>query len=479
MPVHVRPPAALTRRPATGGACRASPAPGIAALQRKADASPATRRLAALKARLPEATGPVIQAKFAGKTTFGLEIEFKNRWISSYDLGKSVPRMGLSGLLDGWGAESDAGRLFPKDAEMVRGTVLEVETRPYSSAEMKDGTVSDDIKVMYDTSADIAEMSAARGVVSDLEAAKGGPARDSALEEELDRLMAADHDAAPEATLQITTLGKRTPEHLAALSATADSFEDKNIELLRGEDGEPPGWATSLALARKSAKAELVAFELIADLDKGPAAAKKRKALIFEDFAATLSPMVQIISLGEQGLMAGWGTIKNLIAPVLPRRVIRPPKEGFANALGMDQPTYKALLFQYRERILKLEPAGLDADAIFLFSLLAQGLGLESRRMDSVGNKLRDYMAELKAGAKSRDQGKPVEDRHGLSLLHTVAGSEPTLEDKIIAKAVETKQIDEDRKGEWTSHEIRNALFAQGMSAEDMQAFIALVGKQT
>lgn len=437
-----------------GAGMRSHTPPTLAALQAKADAHVARQ-------------GPPIQAKFAADTTFGLEIEFKNRWISPYALEKSVPGMPLEGALAGWTAESDAGRLYPAEGEMERGTVLEVETKPYTGDKMKDGTVSAHIQELYDTSATIAETSAARGAITGLEADADNYPLDPPREKALREAMTTDHGEEAEATLQITTLGKRTPEHLEALSDAADSFDTKNIDILGRGGGELPDWAMKLSVARLIASTEAsVLRENATALSSGAPDARARARLVFEDFEATLTPLVQIINLAEQGLKGGWGTIKNLIAPVLPRRVIRPPAIGYAAALGIDASYYRSKLDGYLTRIRAFDDSGIDEVVFDLWSQLAKGAVDGGRKIDEADNTLTQYLAFLLHEAIKRDATKPPGERHGVSLLHTIAGSEPTLEDKIIAGAGKNPA-----EG-WTSHEIRNALYAQAMTASQMKEYI-------
>lgn len=446
-----------------GAGMRSHTPPALAALQAKVDAHVARQ-------------GPPIQAKIAADTTFGLEIEFQNRWVSLYDLGKSVPPMAMEAPLTGWHAESDAGRLLETEDGMISGTVLELESRPYTTTEMNDGTVADHIQTAYDTSKTVAETSAGRvSVISKGHAAAPSSDVTPTNRPAMEKKIHTDHGAAPEATLQITTLGKRTPEHLKALADTSDSFDAKNLEIAtRGEAPMPEEVTVAISTARKDAMDEALGLKgKAAALTSGTSTGQDKAKLIYEDFAATLTPLISIIKLTELGQERGWGTIKNLIAPVLPRRIIRPPAGGYAAALKIDAGFFKDRLNGYLKRIRAFDGSYIDPEVFLLWSQLAKGTFDEDTVMDEDDNRLGNYLVHLLQRSIERDKRKPPPERYGISLLHTIAGSEPTLEDKII------KGAGKDPKDGWTSHEIRNALYAQRMSAAQMKEYIALLKAQT
>lgn len=443
-------------------------------LQAMADGS---SRVVALRVPCPErapasSSAPPIQAAFAPDTTFGLEIEFKNRFVSAYDYGKNLDELPLTeGSLKGWKAGTDRGRGMGG----FETTVLEYESRVYDGRDWQVGIVKDEVAAAVGLSKFIAPEVAGKNGISNAfppgSSAKqpDNDGRDAVDHQKNVDMISARHKEEASATLQITTLGRRSLEHSRALKDTTDDFATKTHEKLQDYAPDTIQIEKNFADAKQEADTQIESLLMIAGA-KDPGA-----ETVKEDFRSVMSVMIRSVVLAERK-QGGYGTPKNLVDP-LARRVIGPPPGGFRERLEIDRTRYVSMLNEYQARLSKLREIAYYHDLKEQFSTLAwlakgsmdedTDLALADTYDEKDDSETIDVAIKLSTALNDIEEGQNVTKMP--SLWHDIAGSVPTLEDEIIKKA---KKPEPEK---WTAHEIRNAFLANGMGLQDMKDFLEIM----
>jgi hypothetical protein len=423
-------------------------------------------------------SGSVIQGKFAEDTTFGLEVEFANRWVSPVNYGKDLEEAEIDNpkTINGWKAGTDRGRMPSGYA----GTVLELESKVYSGPEFHDDSVNKAIDTAFERSIELVNLVRLKNNLENKDSLENKNLQSGNLLEEPTKLnidqIEKDHKEEPKATVQVTTLGRRTDDHLKMLESATSALDDKNLEIFSKTDFKEK--AIILLKAKQEAKAMTSRFKSAATLDSDPS------KVIMEDLAAVVSALVRSLVLIENG-MVGAGTIKNLVDP-LPRRRIGPPEPGFREALKISKSTYESLLVELAARLRKLgkKELGEIEDVARLFSWIAYKANDTDEINDSTA--IATTGAELdKSDNEPRKLNRSGESNielrlkyllamipkktDGLSLWHNIAQSKPTLEHTIIDAAGKKNPA------EWTAHEIRNVAFSTKIDKRTMQDFMSLL----
>ncbi len=408
-----------------------------------------------------------VQRKFDASTTFGLEIEFKNRMVSPYDYGKDLTEYDIADApLTGWKAGTDRGR--PSLEEGPNSTVLEYESSVYSGTDWKNGDVNTAVSAALQESLTYGQKVRETNNLDDAGSEEQKRLLDPNHPEHAGTKANSDRGAIentqpPSATIQITTLGKRTEAHLATLGEVSEEINKKNVALAAGTGLQ------DLFDAFNEAKIEAATIKADLRSNANPRVLRTKEGrLVMEDLEAVSSVLMQSLYLSYQGIGQKIGTAKNLIEP-LPRRIIGPPQEGFKNRLGIKDSVYLQKLAYFRMYLKAIEPEDLTPlqDTIrYTLAWFAHGASKKNKPIGEtktgVSWKLADVLLEL---SKKKKKDK-------VSLLHDIAESEPTLESEIIARA------NKSNPSEWTSHEIRNILFAGGLDEALMLEFVDLMKGQ-
>lgn len=424
--------------------------------------------------------------KFDQDATFGFEIEFKNRWVSPYPWQSKDVKTLSNVPLEGWTAGIDGGRMNSG----IPGRVLEYESAVYNGKEWNEGKVDSEVSKAFKESEPSAKM---LRVANDLENREGKELtsyEDSERKEAEENLAAnrkqikEDHKEEAQATLQITTLGKRTDEHKKALFDVIGEIDQKNLEIAK-KRSFPEEILDLIVGAKKEAD------DTIAELTQSATIATPEDRLVMDDLAAVTSVLVRTVVIAEGG-RGGFGTIKNLVDP-LPRRIIAPPDDGFKKRLKIKDAVYFKYLEDFKKRVSKLgETRGWQEipDQLFTLAWFAKGaMGYketlattselkdtgtetgetETSETEPIAWELATVLKYLTTKAAARDKEKDT--KFGPSLWHDIANSNPTLESEIIVKA------GKENPEKWTSHEVRNFFFAQGMGLEDMKEYLEVFKK--
>lgn len=482
MPVHD----ALTPSPMTSSPMQQDMSAGDVDHTLPALTPPPFQLVASSEERLPaaEAGGGVIQRaedNFAEDTTFGLEMEFVNQHVStSMKLGKGTKPFHLSGPegLKGWEAGTDRGR---------NGTVLEYESRVYGGVDWAEN-ISNDVKTAYDESVGIALATrmSNKSTIMQTESAEEKKRTGAEVDPEVvfsqnSTKLNLDNEAqAPQATLQVTTLGKKGAAHDAALRSTTDRIQEKNESMnmpsFADKEGmpEPNKVYIRKVLSDSKRMSRVVVDTLLAKSKVAQDKSNKEEAGTIEDFKVIVSAIEQMLILKEEEI-GGGGTFKNCAEP-LPRRVILPPDEGFMVRLAIEPEFYQAKAQEFLDRFKK---SSTDVHLLSLIGWFAHGSKTDEEQhvytakgTNEEGEQIEEkyslveFMDEMNEFyLQNEDNGKPK------GFLHRIANSNPTMEKTIIEKA---KKKDPEN---WASHEIRNAAYATHMPFEAMKAYLQVISE--
>jgi hypothetical protein len=486
-----------------------------------------------------DSSGVVQLGGFGTETTYGMELEFTNRWLTPLPQGKDAERLELK-----------EGAVFKESPEMTvtgddgRGgnTVLEIESRVFAADDWKDDKVHKDVATILAKASDIIkhyrekqpvlleeERKVATGAlghsvnvdvlvdakplaeelekivpdldefstaessyidtfnevlaenlknpnsqkfnelvdqlgkqVAKLEQMLTIPDRPGArIFERCDAVDEASKKISPafellnallpivkgvdeesKATLQVTTLGRKGEKHTQAIAETS-----KEITALNKARDD----LDYINLLQYNANLQTV--ELIRELKPK----SQGDPQILEDFRVTLETVLKMVVFAEKE-QSGYGTIKNL-PYVLPRRIITPPHEGFADALKMDGATYRRAVDNLRERLKKTDLAK-DAAANDILLMLSRGTSEQAS--DEYTKRVQEW-----------EKGEGLEEGNDPRFsLWTVRGGIPTLESDIIERAQKRDPAD------WTAHELRHFGWATGMTTGELKPYLDLLKRQ-
>lgn len=244
------------------------------------------------------------------------------------------------------------------------------------------------------------------------------------------------------ATLQVTTLGRKGAQHTQAIAETSAEITALN------KSRDDLNYVNLLQY-----NANLQTVELIRELKPK----SQSDPQVLEDFRVTLETALKMVVFAEKE-QGGYGTIKNLPF-VLPRRIITPPQEGFAEALKMDGATYRRAVDNLRER---LKQTDLAEDAAANDILLMLSRGTNEQASDEYTKRVQEW-----------EKGEGLEEGNDPRFsLWTVRGGVPTLESDIIERAQKRDPAD------WTAHELRHFGWATGMTTGELKPYLDLLKKQ-
>lgn len=436
------------------------------------------------------ALGVVQRQKFGAETTFGMELEFTNRWMSLQAYGKDLVPTNFA-----------PDKIFKGSPEMKVGgddgrggtTVMEIESRVFGRGDWGSQAVQQEVDAIMVHASEIietmrggtyeayaeADLDAMRDELGDpltgihdplLEAGdvqqrlpallqKLEPSDQATTKEKKDFQEKSDYlsglferlvegqSEVPKATLQVTTLGRKSAGHYEALRSVSGEIESKNQKDL--SDYPVP--------FQVSEGAEEWIVQLLERLKPKPTASLQ----VHESFLVTLECLVKMVLFAELGVdSSGFGTMKNM-PHALPRRTVTPPPEGFAAALDIPKGVYDSTIAEIWERLDRAwnknrTPA--DPLAQQVHAMLRRGLSKPASKK---------YDKRAKAFALDPENQKSPRP----FSLWTIEGGEPTLESKIIADA---KKPDPD---EWAAHEIRNFGWAMGQDRKSLASYLEIVGK--
>ncbi len=453
-----------TSRPRAVAAAESGLAHGVAASPRMA------AQRATIAAAFGSGTrGAVVQrVAFGPATTYGLEIEFTNRWLTLLNDGKELPPLALAaGALR---AEPASPPMTVGGDDGRVGTVMEIESQVFAEGDFSEGRVHAAADAMLATSNDIVARYRAENpglVAEELEAVHEtlgtqGQGHDlvansQALLDSLNRgsldedqqsvvedleTIAAGRAEEALATLQITTLGQKGPAHNQALAETSAEIEAQNTASMGADYPDPQ--------AVQQGAAGTVAQWL---QDLAPQAADDPDCL--QHFVVLLECAVKIVLFAERGIgSARYGTIKNM-PHVLPRRPVVPPEQGFAAALQMNPDAYRDVVKVLQQR-LDATSGHADATAQGVLTLLARGSSAAATER---------FEKRAQEHADAPDGERPFS-------LWALEEGWPTQEAAIIAKAAKA------HPEAWTAHEIRNFAWAQGINAEQLRAYLDIMRRR-
>jgi len=407
---------------------------------------------------------------FGAETTYGMELEFTNRWLTPLPKGKNAARLELEEGVAFQDPVKSPKMTVTGDDGRGGNTVLEIESRVFERQDWQTNKVHENVEVILARAPDIIkhyrekqpalleeERQAAGGAlgrpvsVDVLDQAESLameleslPALDEVTEELLTALQPIAKGVGEEsrATLQVTTLGRKGKEHSQALAETSADI----TELNKSQKGEKFDFINPL-----QAEANEEARELIELLNPNG------DPEVLEDFRVTLETAVKIVMFSEKGI-SGYGTVKNM-PYVLPRRIINPPLDGFVAALGMDISNYEYVISDLKERLAQTDEAE-DSTANDILLMLSRGMNKQASQ--SYANRVMEW----------EQRERLWEGYDPRFSLWTVEGGVPTLESDIIKRAGKKDPAN------WTAHELRHFGWAMGMTAGELKPYLDLLKKQ-